>query len=181
MYFTPILLFATAISALPAISRRDTAETLANLQAIDASTRSLTTTVQNWDGSALGALGINGATVDLEVPSPNTINPKAPLPLTPPSEPNQRRQRRRPGRDNCLLRRQPDHHHLHHRHARAGHQGLAQRPGRQEVAVCCHRPDFPRPDPAQDPAERHEYLQRVATEDCKCGPEEQCGGGGGDH
>lgn len=57
--FRSILLFVTAVSALPTVSRRDTAETLANLQAIDSATRSLTATVSGWDGSALGALSIN--------------------------------------------------------------------------------------------------------------------------
>ncbi|KAL9110064.1 MAG: hypothetical protein Q9227_005403 [Pyrenula ochraceoflavens] len=72
---TSILLFATAISAVPTrISRRDTAETLANLQDIDDATNSLTSTVNNWDGSLLGALGINGAAQDLgnQINSANT-------------------------------------------------------------------------------------------------------------
>lgn len=56
--FASVLVFATAITALPSLIRRDPAETLANLQSIDTSTRALTTTVTNWDGSLLGALGI---------------------------------------------------------------------------------------------------------------------------
>lgn len=67
--FSSVFLFVTAISAavVPSVSRRDAAETLANLEAIDTSTKSLTTTVTNWDGSLLGALGINSAATDLEV------------------------------------------------------------------------------------------------------------------
>lgn len=65
--FSSIFLFVTAISALPAISRRDTAEILANLQAIDSATNNLTTTVNDWDGSLLGALGINSASQALGV------------------------------------------------------------------------------------------------------------------
>lgn len=65
--FGSILLCVTAASAFPSVFRRDTAETLANLQAIDSSTRALTNTVNQFDGSLLGALGINGAAQDLEV------------------------------------------------------------------------------------------------------------------
>ena len=61
-----ILLFAAVISAR-AILPRDTAQILADLRSIDSSTRSLTTTVNNWDGSLLGSLGINGAATDLGV------------------------------------------------------------------------------------------------------------------
>ncbi|MCJ1330183.1 hypothetical protein MMC10_006866 [Thelotrema lepadinum] len=61
-----VLLFAVAISAR-AISQRDTAQILADLQSIDSSTRSFTTTVNNWDGSLLGSLGVNGAATDLGV------------------------------------------------------------------------------------------------------------------
>ncbi|KAL1878690.1 hypothetical protein Daus18300_001965 [Diaporthe australafricana] len=59
--FASLFVFATAITALPSLIRRDPAETLANLQSIDASTRSLTTTVTSWDGSLLGALGIQSS------------------------------------------------------------------------------------------------------------------------
>ena len=64
--FGLVFLLATSISALPAV-RRDTAETLANLQSIDVATDELTTTVSGWDGSLLGALGINGAAQSLGV------------------------------------------------------------------------------------------------------------------
>ncbi|KAI0126999.1 hydrophobic surface binding protein A-domain-containing protein [Xylariales sp. AK1849] len=63
--FESIILFATAISAAT-IRRRDAAETLANLQTIDADTDSLTTTVTDWDGSVLGALGISSSATALE-------------------------------------------------------------------------------------------------------------------
>jgi hypothetical protein len=56
--FASLFVFATAITALPSLVRRDTAETLGNLQSIDTSTKALTVTVTNWDGSLLGALGI---------------------------------------------------------------------------------------------------------------------------
>ncbi|KAI1855418.1 hypothetical protein JX265_007749 [Neoarthrinium moseri] len=67
-----IALFATAV--LGAVIRRDVAETLANLQKIDASVVSLTTTVRNWDGSVLGALGIQTAatTVGNNIDSANS-------------------------------------------------------------------------------------------------------------
>ncbi|KAF3016145.1 hypothetical protein E8E14_008375 [Neopestalotiopsis sp. 37M] len=51
-----IALYATAV--LGAAIRRDVAETLADLQAIDASTNSLTSTINAWDGSVTGAIGI---------------------------------------------------------------------------------------------------------------------------
>jgi hypothetical protein len=70
--FASVFVFATAITALPSLIRRDPAETLANLQSIDASTRALTTTVTNWDGSLLGALGIqsDATTVGVSPPTP---------------------------------------------------------------------------------------------------------------
>ncbi|KAL9616585.1 MAG: hypothetical protein Q9160_008565 [Pyrenula sp. 1 TL-2023] len=67
-FLAPVLLFSATISAIsiPRLSsKRDTAETLRNLQAIDTATRQLTTTVQQYDGSLLGALGINGASQNL--------------------------------------------------------------------------------------------------------------------
>ncbi|KAG6363127.1 hypothetical protein INS49_008222 [Diaporthe citri] len=72
--FGSFFLFATAITALPSLVRRDTAETLANLKGIDNSTRSLTTTVTSWDGSLLGALGIQSAAtaVGTQIDNANT-------------------------------------------------------------------------------------------------------------
>lgn len=61
MHFASLFVFATAITALPSLVRRDAAETLANLQSIDTSTKSLTSTITSWDGSLLGALGIQSA------------------------------------------------------------------------------------------------------------------------
>lgn len=52
-----ILVSAAAISAVPAV-RRDVATVLDNLEAINDQAVSLTSTVQSWDGSLLGALGI---------------------------------------------------------------------------------------------------------------------------
>ncbi|ETS87234.1 hypothetical protein PFICI_01062 [Pestalotiopsis fici W106-1] len=54
-----LALYATAV--LGAAIRRDVAETLADLQAIDASTNSLTSTINSWDGSVVGALTISSA------------------------------------------------------------------------------------------------------------------------
>lgn len=82
--FGSLFLFATAITALPSLIKRDPAETLANLQGIDSSTRSLTTTVTSWDGSLLGALGIQSAANAVGVSSPSSISQSntRPLPLS---------------------------------------------------------------------------------------------------
>ncbi|KAK9771473.1 putative Hydrophobic surface binding protein A [Seiridium cardinale] len=50
-----IALFATAVFGT---ARRDVAETLENLQAIDTATNELTSTITAWDGSTVGAIGI---------------------------------------------------------------------------------------------------------------------------
>ncbi|KAK6084266.1 hypothetical protein SCUP234_01931 [Seiridium cupressi] len=50
-----IALFATAVLGT---ARRDVAETLENLQAIDTATNELTSTITAWDGSTVGAIGI---------------------------------------------------------------------------------------------------------------------------
>ncbi|KAH8204399.1 hypothetical protein TruAng_001450 [Truncatella angustata] len=54
--FATLALYATAVFG--AVIRRDTAEILADLQAIDDSTKSLTSTITAWDGSTVGAIGI---------------------------------------------------------------------------------------------------------------------------
>lgn len=88
--FGSLFLFATAITALPSLVKRDPAETLANLQGIDSSTRSLTTTVTSWDGSLLGALGIQSAANAVGVSSlPSSITPAH----TPSSQPGTIEQR----------------------------------------------------------------------------------------
>lgn len=55
-----LFLLATAVSA--GVIRRDTAEILADLEAIDSATNDLTATVVAWDGSILGALAIQSDT-----------------------------------------------------------------------------------------------------------------------
>ena len=65
-FIKPLLLLATTVSALTINVPRDTARILSNLATIDRNTKSLTTTVTNWDGSLLGALGINGAVSTLK-------------------------------------------------------------------------------------------------------------------
>ncbi|KAK2611019.1 hypothetical protein N8I77_004402 [Diaporthe amygdali] len=74
MHFASLFVFATAITALPSLVRRDAAETLANLQSIDTSTKSLTSTITSWDGSLLGALGIQSAAnaVGTQIDNANT-------------------------------------------------------------------------------------------------------------
>lgn len=63
------LVLATAVSAIPSskIAKRDVDTVLTNLQTIDAQTNTLTTTINSWDGSLLGALGISGEVTTLEV------------------------------------------------------------------------------------------------------------------
>lgn len=82
--FGSFFLFATAITALPSLVKRDTAETLANLQGIDNSTRALTTTVTSWDGSLLGALGIQSSANAVGVSPPCLEHHPEQLSLLPP-------------------------------------------------------------------------------------------------
>jgi hypothetical protein len=56
-------LFTTAV--LGATIRRDLAETLANLQSIDAATNELTANIKAWDGSTVGAISIATSANDL--------------------------------------------------------------------------------------------------------------------
>jgi hypothetical protein len=51
-----VALYATAVFG--AVIRRDAATILADLQAIDNSTNTLTSTINSWDGSTVGAIGI---------------------------------------------------------------------------------------------------------------------------
>lgn len=52
--------FVTAISAIP-LGRRDVTTVVNNLKTIDTQTNALTTSINSWDGSLLGALGIASA------------------------------------------------------------------------------------------------------------------------
>lgn len=73
--FASALVLVTAVSAIPSpkIAKRDVDTVLANLEAIDAQTNTLTTTINDWDGSLLGALGISSETTTLEVTSPSFL------------------------------------------------------------------------------------------------------------
>lgn len=64
--FYSVIVLATAISAAK-ISKRDVAAVLANLATIDSQTDALTTGIQAWDASLLGALGIQSDVTSLEV------------------------------------------------------------------------------------------------------------------
>lgn len=78
--FGTALVLATAVSAIPSpkIAKRDVNTVLTNLQTIDAQTNTLTTTINDWDGSLLGALGISSEATTLEVSQPKRINLAAP-------------------------------------------------------------------------------------------------------
>lgn len=58
------LLFVTAVSAIP-LGQRDVTTVLDNLETIDTQTKSLTTSITGWDGTILGALGIDSASNSL--------------------------------------------------------------------------------------------------------------------
>lgn len=60
------VVLAAAASALPS-SVRDVTTVQNNLEAIDTSTKSLTSTINSWDSSLLGALGIQSSVTSLEV------------------------------------------------------------------------------------------------------------------
>ncbi|KAH8645824.1 hydrophobic surface binding protein A-domain-containing protein [Xylariales sp. PMI_506] len=68
------LVALAAGASAAAINRRDVSTILANLEAIDSSTNSLTSTVTSWDGSLLGALTINTAagTLESQIEAANT-------------------------------------------------------------------------------------------------------------
>lgn len=68
-WISPLLLI-TAVSALPS-TRRDVNTVLTNLQTIDSQANSLTSSINSWDGSLFGALGIASASNSLDV-SQNT-------------------------------------------------------------------------------------------------------------
>lgn len=64
-----LVVLAVAVSALPS-KPRDVATVLANLETIDSDTKTLTTTINAWDASLLGALGITSDVSTLEVKQP---------------------------------------------------------------------------------------------------------------
>lgn len=53
-------LFVTAVSAIP-LAQRDVTTVLDDLETIDTQTKALTTSITGWDGTILGALGIDSA------------------------------------------------------------------------------------------------------------------------
>lgn len=53
-----LFVFASAVTALPTLSRRDPQAILTSLQGIDTSTQGLQQAVTNWDGNLLSALSI---------------------------------------------------------------------------------------------------------------------------
>lgn len=59
------LLFVTAVTAY--IVPRDVTTVLANLRTINTQTTALTTSINGWNGSLLGALSIAGASNNLGV------------------------------------------------------------------------------------------------------------------
>lgn len=64
--FYSAFVLATAISAA-SIVKRDVSTVLANLQTIDSETDTLAATITAWDGTLLGALGIQSVVATLEV------------------------------------------------------------------------------------------------------------------
>lgn len=66
MSFYSILAFVATLSALPS-AKRDVGTILTNLRTIDTNTNALTAEIRSWDGSLLGALGIQSDVTTLEV------------------------------------------------------------------------------------------------------------------
>lgn len=71
--FYSLLVLAAAVSAIPS-KPRDVATVLANLETIDTDTDALTATINAWDSSLLGALGITSDVSTLEVRCPSVQN-----------------------------------------------------------------------------------------------------------
>lgn len=70
-----LFVFASAVTAIPTLSRRDPQQILQDLQGIDTSVKSMTQAVQGWSGSLIAALSIKSQADNVGVSqiSPNVL------------------------------------------------------------------------------------------------------------